>query len=267
LKTAVIERLQEGVYAAIAEDDGVAVGNAGFVDLGGGTLVFDTHVSLRAGRELRRAAEENAPVRSVVLSHWHADHVYGAGAFDATVVATTRTAELMRERTKPRLAELKAAPPGDFDDTPFADLARTELPTLELRYPDETFNSERTFTGPARTVQAITYGGGHTLSDSFLWLAEERVVFAADLVVANGQPWAGDGDVEGWLVILERIAKLEPVTIVPGHGPVSGPEVIEIMIRYLDALKKDAPGDANPFPELAFPEMWERNLQALAVTA
>jgi cyclase len=267
MKTAVIERLHDGVYAAIAEEGGVAVGNAGFVDLGGETLVFDTHVSLTAARALRKAAEEQAPARTVVLSHWHGDHVYGAAAFDATVVATTRTAELMRERTAPRLAEVKAAPPEDLDDTPFAELARTELPTLEVRYPDETFESERRFTGQTRSARAMTYGGGHTLSDAFLWLADERVVFAADLVVANGQPWAGDGDVGGWLAILERIAELEPLTIVPGHGQVSGPEVIEVMLRYLDALKQAAPGDANPFPDLDFPEMWERNLQALAVNS
>lgn len=267
MKNASFEQVSEGVFAAIAAEGGVAVGNAGFVDLGGEVLVFDAHVSLSAGRELRAAAEQHAPARTVVLSHWHGDHVYGAGAFDATVVATTRTAELTRERTAQRLAELKAAPPEDLDGTPFAELARTELPTLELRHPDETFDAERTFSGSARSAQAITYGGGHTLSDAFLWLADERIVFAADLVFANGQPWVGDGDIDQWPVILQRIVELQPERIVPGHGPVTGPEIIDVMLRYLDALKNAAPGDPNPFPELAFPEMWERNLQALAVTA
>lgn len=258
------EQVSEGVFAAIASEGGVAVGNAGFVDLGGEMLVFDTHVSLAAGRELRAAAEQHAPVRTVVLSHWHGDHVFGAGAFDATVVATARTAELMRVRTAQRLAEFKAAPPDDYAGTPFEEFARTELPTLELRHPDESFDSERTFSGTTRSVQVITFGGGHTLSDAFLWLADERIVFTADLVVSNGQPWAGDGDIDQWSVILERIAGLEPKAIVPGHGPVSGPDVINVMLRYLHALKNAAPGDANPFPDLAFPEMWERNLTALA---
>ena len=61
MRTARIERVADGVYAAIAEEGGVATGNAGFVDLGGETLVFDTHVSLAAGRDLRRAAEEHGP--------------------------------------------------------------------------------------------------------------------------------------------------------------------------------------------------------------
>jgi glyoxylase-like metal-dependent hydrolase (beta-lactamase superfamily II) len=195
-----------------------------------------------------------------VLSHWHGDHVSGAGAFDATVVATARTAELMRERTAQRLAEFKAAPPEDYADTPFAELARTELPTLELRHPDETFDSERMFSGSTRSAKAITYGGGHTLSDSFLWLADERIVFTADLVVTNGHPWVGDGDIDQWPAILEQIADLRPETIVPGHGTVSGPEAIDVMLRYLDALKNAAPGDPNPFPDFASPEMWERNM-------
>src|SRR5204862_2965304 len=168
-----LEELADGVFASIAEEGDLAVGNAGFVDLGGETLVFDTHVSLAAARELRTAAERLAPARTVVLSHWHGDHVYGAGAFDASIVATERTAELMRERTAYRLAELKATPVDDFADTPFAELARTELPALELRFPDKTFVDERDF-GRAR---AITYGGGHTLSDAILWLSEERILF------------------------------------------------------------------------------------------
>jgi glyoxylase-like metal-dependent hydrolase (beta-lactamase superfamily II) len=252
-----IEQLADGVFASIAEEGDVAVGNAGFVDLGGETLVFDTHVSLAAGRELRAAAERVGPARTVVLSHWHGDHVYGAGAFEATVHATARTAELMRERTEARLAELKATPPEDFAGTSFAELARTELPSLEVRHPDETFTDERAF----GRATAITYGGGHTLSDAVLWLPEERILFTADLVV-HGHPWIGDGDPGAWPGILDRLAALGPETIVPGHGPVSGAEAIDAVRGYLHAFNAAKPGDPNPFPELPWPEMWERNLSA-----
>jgi cyclase len=255
-----VERVGDGAFASIAEEGDVAVGNAGFVDLGGETLVFDTHVSVAAGRELRAAAEEVGAVRTIVLSHWHGDHVYGAAAFDANVVATTRTAELMHERTAERLAQLKATPPEDFADTPFAELVHTELPSLELRYPYETFDDVRGF----GRATAITYGGGHTLSDAFLWLPEERILFAADLIVVGGHPWVGDGDVRAWPAILERIAALGPETIVPGHGDVSGPESIDFVRGYVEVLAASAPGDANPYPELPFPEMWERNRAAIA---
>ena len=260
MKTAKIEHVADGVFAAIAEEGGVAVGNAGFVDLGGETLVFDTHVSLTAARALRRAAEEHGPVSDVVLSHWHPDHVYGAAAFDARVVATKETAELMRERTAARLAQMKATPPAEFAETPFAELAETEIPTLELHHPDESFDTDRLFSGPVRSARVLTYGGGHTLSDAVLWLEQERVLFAADLVVVGAHPWVGDGDIDAWPGILERMADLRPEKIVPGHGPVAGPEAIALMLEYLEALRQAASGDPNPFPQLPSPEMWERNL-------
>jgi cyclase len=260
VRTASIEQVSDGVFAAIAAEGGVAVGNAGFVDLGGATLVFDTHVSLTAARSLRRSAEEHGPVSDVVLSHWHPDHVYGAAAFDARVVATRKTAELMRERTAARLAEMKAKPPAEFAETPFAELAETEIPTLELHHPDETFDTDRLFSGPKRSARVLTYGGGHTLSDAVLWLEQERVLFAADLVVVGTHPWVGDGDIDAWPGILERMADLRPEKIVPGHGPIAGPEAIAPMLEYLEALRQAVSGDPNPFPQLPSPEMWERNL-------
>lgn len=258
-----IEPVADGISASIAERGDTAVGNAGFVDVGSETLVFDTHVTLGAGRALRAAAEQRGPAVLVVLSHWHGDHVYGAAAFDAPVVATERTAELMRERTEARLAQMKATPLEEYAGTPFEEVARTELPSLELRHPTDTFRSERTFVGESRTVQAITYGGGHTLSDAFLWLGEEQILFAADLVVVDSHPWVGDGDIEAWRGILDRLAQLGPKTIVPGHGAVAGPEAIDFMLRYLDALAGAKPGDANPFPDLAFAEGWERNVASV----
>ena len=57
MKTASIEQVVDVVFAAIVEEGGVAVGNAGVVDIGGETLVFDTHLSLTAARAFRRPAE------------------------------------------------------------------------------------------------------------------------------------------------------------------------------------------------------------------
>jgi cyclase len=217
----------------------------------------------------RAAAERLGPVRTILLSHWHGDHVYGAGAFDAdaNVVATAGTADLMRERTAPRIEAMKAKPLEEFDGTPFAEIAHTELQALEVRLPDEVFDEERPFVGAKRTAQAVTYGGGHTLSDGILWLPAEKILFAADLVVVESHGWVGDGDVGAWPGILERLAELGPQTIVPGHGPVAGPEAIDFMLRYLDAVTHAEPGASNPFPDLAFADGWEGNLEALAATS
>jgi glyoxylase-like metal-dependent hydrolase (beta-lactamase superfamily II) len=265
VKTFTLQEVGSGVWAAIAEPGGVAVGNAGVVDLGDQTLVFDTTISLTAARELRAAAERAGALGTVVYSHWHGDHVYGAGAMpaDALVVATARTAALMEERAAERLRQLKADPPSDG---PFAELAATEIPRLELIYPDETFAAERSFVGEQRSAQAISYGGGHTLSDAFLWLGEEKILFAADLVVNGTHPWVGDGDVRAWPGILERIAELGPETIVPGHGPVAGPDAIDFMLGYLQDLSRADPGSPAPdrYASLANPNGWTRNVEAAA---
>ena len=86
----------DGVHAAIARPDRLAVGNAAVVDLGEQTLVVDTHISYAAARELKAAAEEltGRPASLVLNTHWHADHVLGNEQFaGSTIVSTARTRE------------------------------------------------------------------------------------------------------------------------------------------------------------------------------
>lgn len=68
-----LARLADGVYGAIAADDGGAVGNAGIVDLGDRALIFDTTLTPQAADDMRAAAERlvGHPIAHVVNSHWH----------------------------------------------------------------------------------------------------------------------------------------------------------------------------------------------------
>jgi cyclase len=237
----------EGVTAAVAIPDRGAVGNAAIVDLGDSSLVVDTHVTPAAGRELR---EQAGPVEWVLNTHWHADHVLGNGEFgDATIVATTRTRELMATSGAERLAAAREEEP------------ERELPD-ELRLPDETFEESWDF----GRAQALTFGGGHTESDAVLLVPDASALVAGDLVVVGMQPWAGHGDPANWAVILERLLELEWERVVPGHGPVSGREVIEPLRDYLLALDEAVREDRELPERFRFwggPEMWARNVEAL----
>ena len=270
-----------GVHAAIAKPDRSAVGNAAVIDLGEETLVIDTHVSPAAARELRAAAEEltGRPVSWVLNTHWHADHVLGNAEFpDATVVSTQRTRELIATLGAERLAahkeslerelpteleRLRAA--GDEEGAALLEEQAPELRTLAHRLPDETFEEdwER---GPAR---ASTFGGGHTESDAFVLVPEARVLVAGDLVVVGMQPWAGHGDPGAWAAILERLLELDWETCVPGHGPVSGREVIAPLGDYLLVLDEAFRGKTSDpelparFRDWGQQEMWARNVTAL----
>src|ERR1051326_2480722 len=89
-----LEALRDGVYAAIGIPGTGSGSNAGIIDLGDRTVVFDTFLTPQAGDDLRAAAERltGRPVAAVINSHWHSDHIHGNQAFalDTPIIATSR---------------------------------------------------------------------------------------------------------------------------------------------------------------------------------
>jgi cyclase len=196
----------------------------------------------------------------------------------ATITSTTRTRELIATVGVERLAaqkqsleaglhaeleRLRAA--GDDEGAALLEQGAPELRAVKHRLPDETFDQR----WERDAAEAITFGGGHTESDAFLLVREAGVLVAGDLIVVGMQPWAGHGDPGAWAAILERMLELDWETCVPGHGPVSGRDVVPPLRDYLLALDDAFRGD-EPDPELpaAFAdwdgaEMWGRNVAAL----
>jgi glyoxylase-like metal-dependent hydrolase (beta-lactamase superfamily II) len=270
-----VEPVARGVWASIAQPDTGAVGNAAIVDLGGESLVFDTHYAPQAAAELRASAEELAgPVRWVVNSHWHADHRIGNAAMpaDATIVATERTRALIATVGVERLEDAKQAGPAAFDG--FVEELRSRgreeelalleeflasLPGLEQRLPDETFADRREL----GRVELLTWGGGHTESDAVAFVADERVLLAGDLVVAGTHPWLGDGDPERWLELLDHVDELGAAVVVPGHGAVGTGFATEFVRRYLRTLLELPVEQPAELGELDGAGMYERNLAFL----
>ena len=97
-----IEKIGPGVWAAINNDNyGKAISNAGIIDLGNKTLVFDAFMTPSAAWELRNIAKQltRKQVTMVVNSHYHTDHVRGNQAFvpTASILSTSKTREMIRE--------------------------------------------------------------------------------------------------------------------------------------------------------------------------
>ena len=253
-----LERVAEGAWAAIADSD-LATGNAGVVDLGGEMLVFDTSWTPAAARELTGLG----PVRWVVNSHWHGDHVRGNQVFEeATIVSTRATRELIATRDAERLAGLRQELETTEDVPPEIVAAVAEI---EPRLPDEVFDERRSF----GRAELATYGGGHTDSDAFLHLADAGVLFAADLALVRSHAWMGDGQPQAWLEILDRLAGLDFDVLVPGHGDVGGRFDLDDFRAYLTDVLAAAEehGASAPIPERyrawAFEDGWARNLAFL----
>ncbi len=250
----------EGVYHAIAIPGTGTQGNAGIVDLGGATLVFDTMLTTQAARDLRSAAERltgRAP-RYVVNSHYHADHTIGNIAFDdTTIISTALTSSIMRKETdgllellrekgaeldaQSRAEAIAASDPAvrrDMDEQNYDFLALVqEAHKTRLRLPDITFESRMTLRGAKREAQLISWGGGHTASDAVLYLPTERILFTGDLIFYRSHAWVGSGDMREWLRILGEMERLDIATLAPGHGEVTTPAAIAEQRAYLERLQ------------------------------
>jgi glyoxylase-like metal-dependent hydrolase (beta-lactamase superfamily II) len=241
----------EGAWAAVANPGSKARANAGIVDLGDSTLVFDTFMDPVPALALRDDAVRltGRSPGIVVNSHWHGDHVRGNQQFpDAEIVATARTKELVETRGRERLEEHRREDPDG-------------LAGVEHTPPTTTFDTRREL----GRAELLTYGGGHTDSDAFLYLPEEELAFVADLVVIDTHPWVGDGDVARWLGILARLEELDLLALVPGHGPVGVGDDIALMRAYLEDLRKLPAGAEMPpeYADLANEGLFARNLEAL----
>ena len=110
------------------------------------------------------------------------------------------------------------------------------LPELQIRLPNVTFADQMDFHGPRRLANLICYGG-HTPSDSILYLPEERIIFMADLLFTGTHPYLPDGNPDEMRRTLTRIMQMPAETLVPGHGQLGNASDVKKMVRYIDRLE------------------------------
>jgi cyclase len=282
-----LQRLGDGVGATIATPRGAAVSNSGIVDLGDATLLFDTTLTPRAARDLDAAAVELTGRRPGMAanSHWHLDHLLGNSEFAALpIFATRRTLQILIEKRTELGGELTAdaltrdiaeleRSPGVSHDPQRADLASmhrwllADAAFLRLTPPTRTF--ERRLRLPSeRHAELISWGAGHTDSDAVLYLPDDGILFAGDLILSGNHPSLSSGDPEHWHEVLREIERLHPERIVPGHGPVSSAEVCGEFQEYLRAVERVAEaGDGFEVPERyrswGFADGFETNIRFL----
>jgi cyclase len=256
-----LHQLADGVFAAIHADGGWAQSNAGIVDLGDRVLIFDTFISPQAANDLRSAVAAllSRPIAAVINSHYHNDHIWGNQAFsdDIPIIATRKTRELVstmgaeehrwfQAHSQERLSALESQLNKELDETGRQLTAYSiayyranlrALSQLEIRWPNITFTDQLDFFGPNRVAHLICYGGGHTRSDSILYLPKEGIIFMADMLFVGTHVYLPDGNPDEIRRILTRIMKLPAAILVPGHGRVGDVNDVECMVRYLDKLE------------------------------
>lgn len=216
-----LDRVADGVYAYVQPGGGWCVNNAGLVVGEDSAVLVDTAATQARARRLRTAVAEVAPdgVDYVVNTHFHGDHTYGNGQF------TPRAKVVAHEGTRADSAEAglhmrQLWPQVEWGDTPLT------LPTLTFR------DSLTLHTGGPR-VELFDVGPAHTAHDVVAWVPEREVLFTGDVVWSEVTPYVLMGSITGSLRALERLRALRPRVVVPGHGPVGGPELLDFTESYL----------------------------------
>jgi cyclase len=264
-----LHSLSDGVFAAIAEDGGSAICNAGLIDLGGQIVVFDTFLTPQAARDLRQTAVDlfGRTPQIAVNSHYHNDHVWGNQVFapDAQIVSGTRTRALMATEgaeelrwysanSAERLASLRARYQTAADEEQRRELLLwigeyggvvEALPHLAVCMPGVTFDKRLEIHGARRTAELITYEGGHTGSDSVLYLPAEGIVFMSDLLFVRFHPYLAEGDPAQLMGALRELSRLDAHCFIPGHGPVGTVDDLELLIAYIEHCVETAQGTVD----------------------
>jgi glyoxylase-like metal-dependent hydrolase (beta-lactamase superfamily II) len=212
--------------------------NAGFVVTPGGVVVLDTLGTPALGSALLAAIRRvtSQPVKLVILSHYHADHYYGAGPFkDAGAEVWAHEAGrgvTTSDEAKARLAQRRQ------DLFPWVDDA-TRLVDAD-RWLAFDARGVIDFELGAMRFALIDVSGAHSPQDIMLWAADDGVLFTGDLYFSGRLPFVVGADTRAWLRAIDRIAEVAPRVAVPGHGGASNDVARDLALTrdYLRYLRE-----------------------------
>ncbi len=225
-----LKQVGPNVWAAIDNPaaKGVAAANGGFVIGDAGVAVIDSFASANAAKELLAEIRQRTklPIRFVVNTHYHGDHVGGNGVFadaGATILAHRNVRTWIHSENL-RLIGDKAPP---------------SIKTMiqGITKPSGLYNDGVTLYLGERAIQ-VRFFPGHTGGDSVVFIPDADVAFAGDLLWRNMVPNTVDGTTPAWIATLDTLAKTHAqYTFIPGHGDVANARDVIAFRDYLGALR------------------------------
>jgi glyoxylase-like metal-dependent hydrolase (beta-lactamase superfamily II) len=237
----------EGTPGAATDNEGF-ISNAGFVVTGAGVVVFDALGSPSLANALldkiRSVTDE--PIVRVIVSHYHADHIYGLQVFedlDAEILAPVGAGEyLASDNARERLEDRR------FTLDPWVN------ETTRLVYPDRYLAEGTNFRLGDVDFTVTMVGAAHSDGDLTLFVEPDRVLFSGDVIFEGRVPFLGDANTRHWLRVLERMEREQLVALVPGHGSVAADPnaAVRLTRRYLAFLRErmgNAVDEFIPFSE------------------
>jgi quinoprotein relay system zinc metallohydrolase 2 len=225
--------IAEGAVAVANGENLGAISNCAFIVGDAAVAVIDTGGSFASGVSLKAAvqAHTSLPIRYVINTHMHPDHVLGNAAFRAEGTVFVGHAKLPRALAA-RAQQYMQANRALIGETGFAG-TEIVLPTLLV-------DSEATLDLGSRLLRLTAHPTAHTDNDLTVFDEKTGTLFLGDLLFKNHLP-AIDGSLNGWLAVLDDLVKLPAAGAVPGHGPASlpWPQGAEAERAYLSALRSN----------------------------
>ena len=216
-----VDQVAPGVYVHIGQhqdfEDGYDgdIANIGFIIGTEAVAVIDTGGSYAVGMALKEALRgiTQLPVRYVINTHGHPDHVFGNAAFLRPDGAGGAPQLIGHARLPRALASRR--------DAYLRNLAKQLGDGAEqsvLIAPSQTVQHHLTLDLGHRRLELTAWPGAHTDNDLTVFDSATGTLFSGDLLFIERTP-AIDGDVKGWLAVTEQLKKLPAAMVVPGHGP------------------------------------------------
>jgi len=238
----------EGLFALGTPINQNFISNAGVVIAPEGVVVIDALGSPALAQQLVQeiAKVTDKPIQYVIVTHYHADHVYGLQVFrdlGAKIIAqeagklylTSETAKLRLEISRDELA------PWVDNDT-------------ELQAADVWIIDDEQVMLSGWQFDLLKVGPAHTPDDLSVFVPAENVLFAGDLMFQGRIPFVGNADSAGWIKSLDRLLALGSKIVVPGHGPYSTNPVDDLQftrdyLLYLRDVMREPALDLEDFDE------------------
>ena len=257
-----VKKMSEHVYyvegkPGIATDNQGFISNSGFVITNEGVVIFDAlgTPSLAAKMVEKIRAITDQPIKQVVVSHYHADHVYGLQVFEelgAKIIAPEGAQKYIQsDVAKERLEERQfSLDPWVNQDT-------------HLVLPDITVSSSYQFKLGGLTFTINYLGKAHSDGDMAMLVEPDRVLFSGDIIFEKRIPFVGNADTKHWLETLTSLETGGLAALIPGHGPASKnpKETISLTRRYLAYLREKmgaAVDEFQPFDEVYAQTDWSK---------
>ena len=197
--------------------------NPSFVVTSGGVVVIDTPQLPTRAVAMRRAAEEHGPIRYLINTENHVDHIFGNHWFRGAgeVVNHQALCDIFMDPKAGSTRSTTRSRPSRATIRTGQRSSRTAMPTTRIfRAGTVVFTGDLTLRVGEHTIHCL-WTPGHTPGQLAVHVPEERVVFTGDTIFSGCQTWLMTSNVDQWLEALERIRALEDVDyLVPGHGPV-----------------------------------------------